>query len=255
MKNRIQWILALGMVASASPALAQNPYDPPTSVRPPPNVMLLMDATGTTRINGSTCRGSCHVEGPTPGSCGGWGGEWDCNIYAAGQTRLQLARRVLTGGWGWNTAHVDGPGPGTNGPADAQLRTDGVMDQYKVRWGVTWYDGIGTHLAIDPTADNLLAQKAVIDFGHPGRNEATFKTGAATPSARRAPHHRRAKPSMMLRRARVSRPVQTSWRSAPARTRDWPPPVASTKRVWQATIRTGENIRQAKRSSKRSRPR
>jgi hypothetical protein len=138
--------------------------------------MLLMDATGTTRINGSTCRGSCHVEGPTPGACGGWGGEWDCNIYGAGETRLQLARRVLTGGWGWNTGHVNVP----NGPADAQLRTDGVMDQYKVRWGVTWYDGIGTRLAIDPTADNLLAQKAVIDFGHPGRNEATFKTGAAT---------------------------------------------------------------------------
>ncbi len=176
MNYRIQWILALGMATLATPALAQNPYDPPTSVRPPPNVMLLMDATGTTRINGSTCRGSCHVEGPTPGACGGWGGEWDCNIYGAGETRLQLARRVLTGGWGWNTGHVNVP----NGPADAQLRTDGVMDQYKVRWGVTWYDGIGTRLAIDPTADNLLAQKAVIDFGHPGRNEATFKTGAAT---------------------------------------------------------------------------
>ena len=138
MNYRIQWILALGMATLATPALAQNPYDPPTSVRPPPNVMLLMDATGTTRINGSTCRGSCHVEGPTPGACGGWGGEWDCNIYGAGETRLQLARRVLTGGWGWNTGHVNVP----NGPADAQLRVMplvGPVQVHHVRWKCTVY--------------------------------------------------------------------------------------------------------------------
>ncbi len=162
-------LLAVLLAGLSFPALAQNPYDPPTSVRPPPNVMLLMDATRTTLITGAPCGGPCHTEG----QCGGWGGSWSCSIYGAGNTRLQLARRVLTGGWGWNTTHVDA----TNGSADALLRTDGVMDQYKVRWGVTYYDGLGTRLVVDPTANNLGAQQAVIDFGYPGRNERFTKAG------------------------------------------------------------------------------
>jgi hypothetical protein len=40
---------------------------------------------------------------------------------------------------------------GTRG--DALTQTVGVMDAYKVRWGVAWYDGLGTRLAIDPTTD------------------------------------------------------------------------------------------------------
>ena len=157
------WSTKLGAVLSVTiglPAvgLAQVPYDPPTAVKPAPNVMLLMDATRTTLINGENCRGICHQEGV------GYSGrhEWSTSIYAAGETRLQLARRVLTGGWGWDTGHVDG----TNGAASAEIRGDGVMDAYKVRWGVAWYDGVGVRLAINPTADNLAAQEAVIDFGY-----------------------------------------------------------------------------------------
>lgn len=139
-------------------AWSQATYDPPTSQRPPPNVMLLLDATRTTSINGQTCRGLCHVEG----SCGGAGGEWDCNLYKRGETRLQLARRVLTGGYGWNTSVNGADGL----PADARVRTDGVMDGYKVRWGVSYYDALGVRLAIDPTTNSEAAQKAVIDFNN-----------------------------------------------------------------------------------------
>ena len=89
----------------------------------------------------------------TPKASAAAGGSWSCSIYGAGNTRVQLARRVLTGGWGWNTTHFDA----TNGSADALLRTDGVMDQYKVRWGVSYYDGLGTRLVVDPTANNLAA--------------------------------------------------------------------------------------------------
>jgi hypothetical protein len=31
---------------------------------------------------------------------------------------------------------------------------NGAMDAYRVRWGVAWYDGLGTRLAIDPTSDD-----------------------------------------------------------------------------------------------------
>ena len=91
----------------------------------------------------------------TPKASAAAGGSWSCSIYGAGNTRVQLARRVLTGGWGWNTTHFDA----TNGSADALLRTDGVMDQYKVRWGVSYYDGLGTRLVVDPTANNLAARE------------------------------------------------------------------------------------------------
>jgi hypothetical protein len=86
------------------------------------------------------------------------------------QTRLNLARRVLTGGWGWNTS-VSWAGSG--GSADAFVRPDGIMDQYKVRWGVMYYDGLGARMVLNPTVDGpgKIAQKAVIDFGNPGFGE------------------------------------------------------------------------------------
>src|SRR5687768_5115661 len=109
-------LLAAFVIAMApSIARAQNPFDPPTATKPPPNVMLLMDGTRTTLINGSNCRGVCHVEGASDSDCGARGGEYDCNIYREGETRLQLARRVLTGGWGWDTTY-ESP---RNGAADA----------------------------------------------------------------------------------------------------------------------------------------
>lgn len=143
---------------------AQVPFDPPTAQRAAPNVLLIMDSTRTTLINGETCRGRCHVE--DNGDDTGSGGEHDGNIYDRGETRLQLARRVLTGGWGWNTAAV-----GPSGPADAAVRRDGVMDQYFVRWGLIYYDGLGPRLALNPTVDNALAQQRVIDFAQPGFGE------------------------------------------------------------------------------------
>jgi hypothetical protein len=157
-RNVLTMWSTLSVLSLSATAWGQVPYDPPTAVRPPPNVMVLMDATRTTLINGQTCTGVCHQEG----NCGG-GNHHDCGIYARGETRLQLARRVLTGGWGWNTNHVDG----TNGVADARVRTDGVMDNYRVRWGVAWYDGLGTRIVVDPTLDSVAAQQAVIDFGLP----------------------------------------------------------------------------------------
>lgn len=186
-RNRIvTQVLMTGMALALSPSLAQaqNPFDPPTATRPQPNVMLLMDGSLTTMINGQNCRGLCHVE---PGM--GCGGEYDCDLYRHGETRLQLARRVLTGGWGWNTSyvsgphgHVDGTTHAGQGPADALQSNIGVMDQYRgVRWGLMWFDGLGTRHVLDPTANNQLAQQRVIDFGINGGNEVQMNV-AARPS-------------------------------------------------------------------------
>jgi hypothetical protein len=150
----------LVILLSPAVAVAQNGFDPPTAERAAPNVLLLMDSTRTTLINGATCTGTCHVEDT------GNSGHHDSSIYQNGETRLQLGRRVLTGGWGWNTA-----GTGPSGSADASVRRDGVMDQYFVRWGLLFYDGLGTRLALNPTLDNALAQQRVIDFGQPGFGE------------------------------------------------------------------------------------
>lgn len=164
--------MALALIFLPGVSWAQVPYDPPTAQRAAPNVILLMDATRTTLINGSTCRGECHVED------GGNGGEHDPNIYNYGETRLQLARRVLTGGWGWNTTGQERP-PGTRS-ADASVRRDGVMDQYFVRWGLIYYDGLGARLVLNPTLDNALAQQRVIDFGQPNFGE-TISNPAINP--------------------------------------------------------------------------
>ena len=150
------------IVGAPAVAFAQIPYDPPSAVRPPPNVMVLMDATRTTLIDGNgrdmsgNCTSSCHDEGETPNPRG----HNDMTDYLNGLTRLQLARRVLTGGWGWNPS---GPAPAG---ANAATSLEGVMDQYKVNWGVAYYDGIGTRIVKDPDDNNVASQKAVIDFGH-----------------------------------------------------------------------------------------
>ncbi|MEE2903727.1 MAG: PilC/PilY family type IV pilus protein [Myxococcota bacterium] len=137
----------------SSIAQAQVPYDPTVAVRPAPNIMVVMDATRTTLINGETCRGLCHTRN------GHSDGHDDAHIYRRGETRLQLARQVLTGGWGWNSN-------GRVANSDARVSTDGIMDVYRgYRWGLTWYDGTGPRLAIDPTSDNERAQKTMIDFG------------------------------------------------------------------------------------------
>lgn len=165
--------IATGALLVPSLAAAQIPYDPPTATRPEPNVMVVIDATRTTLIDGGSCGGACHVEGQV--SPCGTRSDHSGTLYYNGQTRLQLARRVLTGGWGWNTNVV------VNGQsADARIRTDGVMDTYKVRWGVAWYDGLGTRIALDPTVDNDLAQRTVIDFRQPSNEdlgEATLLDG------------------------------------------------------------------------------
>ena len=106
-------------------------------------------------------------------SCGGHGGEYNCDILKNGETRLQLARRVLTGGYGWNTSVIGPDGRS----ADARARTDGVMDAYKVSWGVTYFDGLGPRLAADPTLDADAAQKAVIDFGMAPNDHLTNPAG------------------------------------------------------------------------------
>ena len=142
---------AFGLSATA---LGQVPYDPTLAVRPAPNIMVLLDATRTTLINGETCLGKCHATG-------NHGGIDDYGIYQNGETRLQLARRVLTGGWGWNSN-------GRTANSDARVSTAGIMDTYRgYRWGVAWYDGSGARIALDPTTDNEQAQKTVIDFGQP----------------------------------------------------------------------------------------
>jgi hypothetical protein len=160
-KQKSLWALASIMalfVVEAPSAQAQVPFDPTTAVRPPPNIMLLMDATRTTLINGETCRGLCHSRGSNACQTNH---EHSCSIYQNGETRLQLARRVLTGGWGWNSN-------GRVANSDARVSTAGIMDTYRAyRWGVSWYDGTGVRLALDPTSNNDLAQKTVIDFGLP----------------------------------------------------------------------------------------
>lgn len=158
-------VMILGLPSAAS--WAQVPYDPPTAQRAAPNVLLVMDATRTTLINGSTCRGECHFEDAAFNAAGSVRsppeiGEYS-DLFNTGQTRLQLARRVLTGGWGWNTA---------NTAADASVSRLGIMDQYFVRWGVIYYDGLGARLAQNPTMNNALAQQRVIDFNLPGYGEA-----------------------------------------------------------------------------------
>ena len=139
---------------SANVVQAQVPYDPTTAVRPTPNIMVVMDAMRTTLIDAQGCGNArCHVTGRHQTH------QVSTSIYRNGQTRLQLARRVLTGGWGWNS---NGVVPGS----DARISTDGIMDVYKgYNWGVVWYDGSGPRLALDPTSDNERAQQSVIDFG------------------------------------------------------------------------------------------
>jgi hypothetical protein len=162
-------VIASGvLVAQSRAANAQSTFDSPIAKKPPPNVMLLMQEDRTMGI-AATCGNGCHGGGepnwdpPPIGGCASTfcTGSFPGDIWAQGNTRLQIMRRALTGGWGWNTPVVDA----TNGPADARLRTDGIMDAYKVRWGVAWYDGIGVpRIAANPTTDNMLAQEAVIDF-------------------------------------------------------------------------------------------
>lgn len=156
------FLTLLATATSAHVAVAQIPYDPPTAQRAAPNVMLLMDSTRTTLIDSNPCgSGNCHVQDNNGN---------DPLLFQNGRTRLQLGRRVLTGGWGWNTTYADTSQPAPN-TADAAGRVDGVMDQYRVRWGVAFYDGLGTRLALNPTSDNRLAQQRVIDFGQPGYGE------------------------------------------------------------------------------------
>ena len=123
-EKMLKGLLGLGcLLGGTSSALAQNPYDPPTAVRPPPNVMLLLDATMTTTINPlkpADCHaGGCHEPGH---------GLHSSTIWANGGTRLQLARQVLTGGYGWN---VDTTKAAAS--ADAKVSAAGVMDAFKVR--------------------------------------------------------------------------------------------------------------------------
>jgi hypothetical protein len=147
-------IVLMASVTLPESARGQVPYDPTLAVKPAPNIMLLIDATRTTLINGATCFGMCHATG-------GHGSLDSYSIYRNGKTRLQLARTVLTGGWGWNSN-------GSVSNSDARVSTAGIMDTYRgYRWGVSWYDGSGVRLALDPTSDNELAQKTVIDFGQP----------------------------------------------------------------------------------------
>lgn len=171
--------LALAAVFVPTMSWAQVPFDPPTAQRAAPNVLLLLDSTRTTLINGQTCRGECHVEDT------GNSGEHQDSLYNNGETRLQLGRRVLTGGWGWNTT-----GTGPSGSADASVRRDGVMDQYFVRWGVLFYDGLGARLALNPTLDNALAQQRVIDFGQPGFGENLASPPISPPLNSYVPHYR-----------------------------------------------------------------
>jgi len=173
-------LLLAGLIFGiAHPALAQVPYDPPSAVKAAPNVFLILDANRTTLISGGSCTGSsCHFEG-----VGGGRSTGNASLYQNGETRLSLARRVLTGGWGWNTASTYGP---SGGSADGFVRPDGIMDQYKIRWGVIFYDGLGARMVLNPTFDgsNKVAQKAVIDFGRPGFGEnfgGPSDTGLATP--------------------------------------------------------------------------
>jgi hypothetical protein len=150
--------IATALTTSGGVAFAQSTFDSPVAKRPPPNVMLLLGADRTMGIE-ATCSNGCHR-----GGAANWNGPgaYLGDPWNQGITRIQIVRRALTGGWGLNTTVVDP----TNGPADAMLRTDGIMDAYKVRWGVAWYDGIGLpRLAVNPTTDNDLAQRAVINFG------------------------------------------------------------------------------------------
>lgn len=155
----------IGLTAGAARvAFAQVPYDPPTSVTAAPNVFLVMDATRTTLITGESCEARCHMEARHNDAHNSH--LHDPDVYMRGETRLQLARRVLTGGWGWGTSVNYGP---SGGSADADIRRDGIMDQYPgIRWGLVYYDGLGARLVLNPTGDNRLAQQSVIDFGQPG---------------------------------------------------------------------------------------
>src|SRR5262245_16862245 len=155
MTNGVFAILILAVTDGA--ALAQGTFDSPIAKKPPPNVMVMLSADKTNQI-AANCSSGCHG-----GGAPSWGSGYPGDLWERGETRLQLVRRALTGGYGLSTAVIGPDGL----PADALVRTDGVMDAYKVHWGVAWYDGMGTRLAIDPTANNDAAQAAMIDFGQP----------------------------------------------------------------------------------------
>lgn len=144
---------AVGLLGTAEVAHGQVTFDSPAAKRPPPNVMLLLAADRTNQI-AANCSDGCHGAGGT------WGFGYANDLWHRGETRIQLVRRAMTGGYGVDTMVV-----GPDGDADAIRRSDGVMDAYKVRWGVAWYDGLGTRLAIDPTTDAEASQRAMIDFG------------------------------------------------------------------------------------------
>jgi hypothetical protein len=160
--------VAVWASAFALPALAQNPYDPPTAVRPAPNLALLMNATRTVTINARSCgSSSCHAE---PGGNDNW------PLWQWGWTRIQLARRALTGGFAWNNGPLPPLPPGWTDPGepDANISHDGIMDTYTgVRYGVFYFDGLGTRTVLNPGESypgltmNDSAQRAVIDFGAP----------------------------------------------------------------------------------------
>jgi hypothetical protein len=161
-------LVAVWASAFALPALAQNPYDPPTAVRPAPNLALLMNATRTVTINARSCgSSSCHAE---PGGNDNW------PLWQWGWTRIQLARRALTGGFAWNNGPLPPLPAGWTDPGepDANISHDGIMDTYTgVRYGVFYFDGLGTRTVLNPGESypgltmNDSAQRAVIDFGAP----------------------------------------------------------------------------------------
>ena len=166
--------LTLSVLALPAVAFGQVPSDPPTSRNPPPNVMMVFDATRTTLIDTNTCGTSdCHIQAS---NCSSPGDKDSCDIVRRGRTRYQLAKELMTGGWGWNTSFR-----WRGQTADARLATTGIMDLYKVRWGVMYYDGVGTRLVRDPSLDNLATQKAVIDFGHASNESLGAGVGAGAP--------------------------------------------------------------------------
>ncbi len=162
-------LVAVWASAFALPALAQNPYDPPTAVRPAPNLALLLNATRTVTIDARSCGPArCHAQ---PDGVPG-----DTWVWQFGLSRLQLARRALTGGFAWNNGPLPALPAGVPDPGepDAQISTAGIMDAYTgIRYGIFYFDGLGTRTALNPGESysgmtmNESAQRAVIDFGAP----------------------------------------------------------------------------------------